>query len=451
MSVLSFPPGFHWGAATASFQVEGSTTADGRTDSIWDALCRVPGAVVNGDSGEPGADHYRRYRSDVELMKSLGLNAYRFSTAWPRVRPDGGAENPKGLDFYERLVDCLLDNGITPWITLYHWDLPQALEAEGGWADRDTAFRFADYAASVLDRLGDRVHHWITLNEPWCSAFLGYAVGRHAPGRTSPRAALAAVHHLMLAHGLAVDVIRGSAAQAQAGITLNLFPVVAVQPQDAEVARRVDGLQNRIFLDPVLHGRYPEDVLADLAPHGFTDYVLDGDVATISRTVDFLGVNYYRDLQVIDSGVPVTGPTEWIGAETARFPARGRPLTDMGWEVVPEGLTDLLLSLHRQRPDLPVYITENGAAYADEVVDGQVHDSDRVEFLAAHLRAVHAAISEGADVRGYFCWSLLDNFEWAEGYAKRFGIVHVDYATQRRTPKDSAHWYARVIADHGLG
>jgi len=449
---LSFPTGFVWGAATASFQVEGATAVDGRTDSIWDEFCRRPGAVAGGDTGEPGADHYRRFADDVDLMSELGLGAYRFSVAWPRVRPDGGAENGRGLDFYDRLVDGLLAKGISPWATLYHWDLPQALEERGGWTVRDTAYRFADFAESVVARLGDRVDGWLTLNEPWCSAFVGYASGRHAPGVRSESAAVAAVHHLLLGHGLAMERIRAAAPVVPAGITLNLFPVHAASGSaaDQEAARRIDGLQNRIFLDPLLRGGYPADLRSDLAPYGLAELVRDGDLDLISGPIDLLGVNYYRSYLVAGGGTP-DGPSEWVGASDVEFLTSGKPRTDLGWEVEPDGLTELLVSLHEQYPDLPLYITENGAAYPDRLgPDGTVRDADRVAFLDGHLRAAHAAVSRGVDLRGYFCWSLLDNLEWAEGYAKRFGLVHVDFETLRRTPKDSARWYAGVIERNGL-
>jgi beta-glucosidase len=452
-AALRFPTGFVWGAATASFQIEGATTVDGRTDSIWDEFCRRPGAVANGDTGEPGADHYRRYADDVSLMTSLGLGAYRFSVAWPRVRPDGGAVNAAGLDFYDRLVDSLLAAGIAPWATLYHWDLPQALEEGGGWTERDTAYRFADYASAVAERLGDRVAGWLTLNEPWCSAFLGYGSGRHAPGITSPRAAVAAVHHLLLGHGLAMERLRAAAPSTPAGITLNLFPVTpaSADAADTDAARRVDGLQNRVFLDPVLRGEYPADVLTDLAPYGLSSHVRDGDLAVIGAPVDLLGINYYRPLLVAAPLVEPEAPSEWLGVEGVRFLPSGLPRTELGWEVAPAGLTDLLVRLDSEYPRLPLYITENGAAYPDLVgADGQVRDTDRVTFLDGHLRAAHAAIERGVDLRGYFCWSLLDNLEWAEGYAKRFGLVHVDFATQARTVKESARWYAGVIARNGL-
>jgi beta-glucosidase len=356
--------------------------------------------------------------------------------------------NPAGLDFYERLVDTLLANDITPWATLYHWDLPQRLEEMGGWANRDTAYRFAEYVESVLQRLGDRVPSWTTLNEPWCAAFLGYASGVHAPGRTEPAAAVAATHHLLLAHGLGMSLIRSHAPASSAGITLNLFPVRAAKPddeRDREAVRRVDGLQNRIFLDPVTTGAYPADVLEDLSPYGLPDLIKPGDMATIGAPLDMLGVNYYRDLYVADGPQPEF-PSPWVGAEQVTFPSRGLPQTHSGWDVVPDGLTDLLLDLHRDHPGLPLYITENGAAYPDLSHD----DADRVSFMDAHLRAAHAAIEQGVQLRGYFYWSLLDNFEWAEGYTKRFGIVHVDYVTQVRTLKSSAHWYAKVISTNSL-
>jgi beta-glucosidase len=452
-TVNTFPTGFVWGAATAAFQVEGSTTVDGRSDSIWDEFCRRPGAVMAGDTGEPGADQYRRFQQDVTLMAELGLGAYRFSIAWPRIRPDGAEPNPAGLDFYERLVDCLLDNGISPWATLYHWDLPQALEKLGGWANRDTALRFADYARTVLERLGDRVPVWTTLNEPWCAAFLGYARGIHAPGRTEPEAAVAAVHHLLLAHGLGLDAIRELAPNSEAGITLNLFPVAAANPaaeSDVDAARRVDGLQNRIFLDPVLHGQYPADVITDLAPYGLANHVRPGDLDLIGAPIDLLGVNYYRAHTVAAGPRPVF-PTEWVGAEHVQLISRGLPLTDSGWEVQPPGLIDVLVRLHDEYPRIPLHITENGAAYRDIVdPDGEIRDEDRIAFLDAHLRAAHTAIQHGVDLRGYFYWSLLDNFEWAEGYAKRFGIIHVDFASQHRTLKHSAHWYSQVIAANAL-
>ncbi|WP_216211224.1 GH1 family beta-glucosidase [Amycolatopsis aidingensis] len=452
--IVPFPNNFVWGVATAAFQVEGSTTVDGRSASIWDVFCRQPGAVVGGDTGDPAADHYRRMAEDVALMADLGIRAYRFSIAWPRVRPDGGAVNPAGLDFYQRLVDELLAHDIAPWPTLYHWDLPQALEDRGGWANRETVYRFAEYTESVLGVLGDRVANWTTFNEPWCSSFLGYAAGKHAPGRTDPHAAVAAGHHLLLAHGHGLEVIREHAPTAQAGITLNLFPVQAADPRDpvdVEAARRIDGLQNRFFLEPLLRGAYPDDLLADLAPYQLAAHLRDGDLERIAAPLDLLGVNYYRDHHVSGHRDGESGPpSPWVGAEHVSFPRRNLPRTDSDWEVNPDGLTTLLLDLHQRYPGLPFYVTENGAAYPDVLTEDGVEDLDRAEFLTAHLRAARVALDQGVDLRGYFYWSLLDNFEWAEGYAKRFGLVHVDYATQRRTPKLSAFQYAQVIADNGV-
>lgn len=468
---LAFPAGFLWGAATASYQIEGAVAEDGRTPSIWDTFSRLPGAVLDGDTGDVACDHYHRMPQDVALMRELGLASYRFSVAWPRVRPDGGAVDQRGLDFYRRLVDELHDAGIRPWLTLYHWDLPQALEDAGGWTNRDTAYRFAEYAATVHDAIGDRVPVWTTLNEPWCSAFLGYTGGQHAPGRQEGVAGLVAAHHLLLGHGLVVDELRRRGADNQLGLTLNFTVADPHEPADEldqDAARRIDALHNRVFLDPVFRGTYPADLLEDtreLTWQGqpWTAVVRDGDLGLISTPLDLLGVNYYKGDAV--SGHPhtdVTGTggvhpsrptrTPFVGCEDVIFPSRRLPVTDMGWEVQPEGLTRLLTRLAADYGVPPMYVTENGAAYVDSPApDGAVRDPERIAYVDAHLRAVHAAIEQGADVRGYFYWSLLDNFEWAYGYAKRFGIVYVDYATQRRTPKDSARWYADVAARNGLG
>jgi len=453
---LTFPAGFSWGAATAAFQIEGATHEDGRTDSVWDTFARTPGKVLGGDTGDPACDHYHRMPQDVALLAELNLDTYRFSTSWARVRPDGGPPNQKGLDFYSRLVDELLAKGIRPWLTLYHWDLPQALEDQGGWTSRDTAYRFADYAQTVHDALGDRVPTWTTLNEPYCAALLGYAGGQHAPGRTEPRAAVAAVHHLLLAHGLGVQVLRDAGVGGETGsvgITLNLLPVSPADhasAADVDVARRVDGLQNRIWLDPVLRGRYPDDVLEDLAPYGVREVVQDGDLETIGAPIDVLGVNYYFTFTMRAAEQPRL-PSEWVGAETATDTPEGLPVTAMGWEVEPSGLRDMLLRLHDEYPGTPLVVTENGAAFDDEVApDGAVHDEDRRSYLEGHLRAAHEAIEAGVDLRGYLAWSLLDNFEWAFGYSRRFGIVRVDYETQERTVKDSARWYAEVARRNGF-
>ncbi|MCD4527427.1 GH1 family beta-glucosidase [Nocardioides sp. cx-173] len=467
---LRFPPDFLWGAATASFQIEGATGEDGRTPSIWDTFARVPGAVVNGDTGDVACDHYHRMPQDVALMKSLHLRSYRFSVAWPRVRPDAGPLNPAGLDFYARLVDELLAHDIRPWMTLYHWDLPQTLEDAGGWTNRDTAYRFADYALSVYDALGDRVPVWTTLNEPWCSAFLGYTGGQHAPGRQEGVAGLVAAHHLMLGHGLVVDELRRRGTTAELGITLNCTVADAHDPDDEadrDAARRIDALHNRVFLDPILTGRYPTDLLADTAGlawagRPWTEVVHDGDLALIGTPLDLLGINYYKgdavsghphpDTTGVD-GAHAERPTRtpFVGCEDVTFPSRGLPRTAMGWEVQPEGLTRLLKRIDADYDAPPLYVTENGAAYDDEVdAEGRVHDPERVAYVVAHLAAVHAAIADGVDVRGFFQWSLLDNYEWAFGYEKRFGIVHVDYETQVRTPKSSALLYAETARTGNL-
>jgi beta-glucosidase len=451
---VRFPPDFLWGAATAAYQIEGAAAAGGRSPSIWDEFSRKPGAVAGGDTGDVACDHFHRYREDVALMSSLGLRSYRFSVAWPRVQPGGrGPANAAGLDFYRRLVDELLVGGITPWITLYHWDLPQDLEDAGGWPNRDTAERFAEYAGLVYDALGDRVRWWTTLNEPWVSAFLGYSAGVHAPGRTEPEAALAASHHLLLGHGLAAAAIRARTPDAEVGITLNLGTVEPATDAaaDLDAARRIDGLTNRLFLDPLLLGRYPADVLADVAAITDFGFVRPGDLEVISAPLAMLGVNYYRGAAVADGPAGPVGPTAQPGSEHVRHIPRGLPTTAMDWEIDPDGLTGTLRMIADNYPAVPLYITENGAAFDDKVgPDGEVDDPQRVEYYAEHLRACHEAIEAGIPLRGYFAWSLLDNFEWAYGYDKRFGLIYVDYATQARIPKASARFYADVIARNGL-
>ncbi|MEU0391489.1 GH1 family beta-glucosidase [Streptomyces sp. NPDC006208] len=451
---LRFPDAFRWGTATAAYQIEGAAAEDGRTPSIWDTFSRVPGKVRNGDTGDIAADHYHRMREDVALMSRLGITDYRFSIAWPRVQPTGrGPAVQKGLDFYRRLVDELLTAGIRPVATLYHWDLPQELEDAGGWPQRETARRFAEYAGIMASALGDRVATWTTLNEPWCAAFLGYGSGVHAPGRTSALASLRAAHHFNLAHGWAAQVLHAALpGSAEVSLTLNLH---AVRPHsdaaaDIDAARRIDAVGNRVFLDPVFHGRLPEDLLTDTASVTDWSFVQDGDLEVASTPIDSLGINYYSPT-VVAAG-SCEGPSPWAGAEehVQFLPAPG-PRTAMDWPVDADGLYELLARLRDDLPGVPLVITENGAAY-DDYADpsGEVHDPERVAYLRAHLTAVHRAIEDGADVRGYFLWSLLDNFEWAYGYSKRFGIVHVDFATQRRTFKDSARWYADVIARGGL-
>ncbi|MCW2805771.1 MAG: beta-glucosidase [Propionibacteriaceae bacterium] len=462
-----FHPEFLFGAATAAFQIEGANRTDGRTDSIWDAFCRLPGAVIDGHDGSTACDHYNRYHSDVDLMADLGLQTYRFSTSWSRIQPDGGRVNEAGLDFYERVVDKLLERGIMPWLTLYHWDLPQVLEERGGWCARDTAYLFRDYAMNVHARLGDRVPVWTTLNEPWCSAFLGYTAGAHAPGRQDPRAGLTAAHHLLLGHGLAVQALREADPALTLGLTLNLTlaePADPQRPGDVDAARRIDGQMNRIFLDPIFRGAYPDDVLADVDGLGLVDAIHPGDLDIIAAPIDALGVNYYHGQAVSDlpPTAPIHGEAPTDRPTGSPFPAadgvhthsQGLPTTAMGWEIQPDGLAELLVRIHRDYTDpagIEVYVTENGAAFDDELsADGAVHDDDRVSFLRAHLNAILDATERGVPVRGYFYWSLMDNFEWAWGYHKRFGIVHVDYDTQQRTVKDSGLEYGRIATSRTL-
>jgi beta-glucosidase len=445
----SLPADFRWGVATSAYQIEGAAAEDGRTPSIWDTYCRTPGMVEGGENGDVACDHYHRMPADVALIKSMSVDTYRFSVSWPRVQPGGrGPVNTRGLAFYDRLVDELLGAGVDPWVTLYHWDLPQELEDAGGWPARDTAYRFADYAMHVFDALQDRVRTWTTLNEPWCSAMLGYYEGRQAPGRQNFADAMDAVHHLLLGHGLAAQRMRAAAqTPVELGITLNMgTSMPATQTMaDREATRRADGLGVRIYLDPLLRGQYPGDIVDDLSARGVKLPVVDGDLAIIAEPIDVLGVNYYSSHLV--SGVDSTGRTEDAdGNPVSSTVPMGRPVTAMDWEIVPEGFTDLLVRLSRDYPGVPMVITENGAAFDDEADEsGYVADADRTAYLSSHIAAVAAARQRGADVRGYFAWSLLDNFEWSYGYAKRFGLVHVDYETQVRTPKQSALWYRDTI------
>jgi beta-glucosidase len=448
-----FPDGFAWGTATASYQIEGAVDEGGRSASIWDTFSHTPGKVDNGDTGDVADDHYHRYEEDVALMSGLGVGWYRCSLAWPRLQPDGrGKLNQAGVDFYERLVDALLAKDIVPWVTLYHWDLPQNLEDAGGWPERDTAQRFAEYALAVYERLHDRVKHWTTLNEPWCSSILGYCAGAHAPGVQDPGASLRAAHHLMLGHGLAIEAMRARGDAASVfGITVNLSPTepASDDPADVDAARRADGLANRLFLDPLLRGRYPADVLEDVRSVSDGSHIQDGDEDRIKVDLDFLGVNYYFRT-VARAGSDPGGPSRWPGNGDIDTISRGLPRTEMGWEIDADGLYDILTRVARDYPGVPLYVTENGAAFADEKVGGEVHDPDRVAYLDAHFRAAHRAIGDGVDLRGYFVWSLLDNFEWAYGFSKRFGLIHVDYETLERTPKDSARFYAQVTRANGL-
>jgi beta-glucosidase len=436
-----FPAGFAWGAATAAYQIEGAVAEDGRGPSVWDTFSHRAGAVRHGDTGDVAADHYHRWPEDIGLMSALGIAAYRFSIAWPRVQPGGqGPANERGLDFYDRLTDALLAGGITPIPTLFHWDLPQPLEDEGGWLSRDTAYRFADYAQLTAERLADRIPLWITLNEPFVVMSMGYGLGTHAPGRTLLLGALPAAHHQLLGHGLATAALRSAGAR-QVAITNNYAPAwpASDSPADVAAAAAYDTLQNRLFTDPVLLGAYP-----DLSAFGLgadPDYVRAGDLELISGPIDVLGVNYYAPARL--SALP-DGPLPF-----QREPIPGYPVTAFGWPIVPAALRELLLLLReRYGPALPpVYITENGCSTDDEVApDGAVDDQPRIRYLDGHLRALHEAITAGVDVRGYLTWSLIDNFEWAEGYSQRFGIVHVNFATQQRTPKASFSWYRDFIA-----
>jgi beta-glucosidase len=459
LTSAAFPPGFLWGAATSAYQIEGAVREDGRTPSIWDTFSHTPGKIVGDDNGDIAVDHYHRFRDDVALMADLGLTAYRFSVSWSRVQPTGrGPAVQKGLDFYRRLVDDLLAHGIKPAVTLYHWDLPQHLEDAGGWPERDTAHRFAEYARIVGDALGDRVEQWITLNEPWCSAFLGYASGVHAPGRTDPAASLRTAHHLNLAHGLATSALR-SALPPRSSIAVSLNSQVirpySQSPGDLAAQQRIDDLANGVFHGPILQGAYPETLLTATSSVTDWSFVQDGDLRAINQPLDALGLNYYTPAVVSAPGTEVEGArsethgssahSPWPGSQDVVFHQVPGERTEMGWTVDPSGLHDLITRYSRMAPDLAIYVTENGAAYDDKPdADGYVEDTERVAFLHKHLVAVRDAVADGADVRGYYLWSLMDNFEWAYGYAKRFGAVYVDYATLRRTPKASALWYGEL-------
>ena len=443
----AFPSDFLWGTATASYQVEGSPTADGKGPSIWDTFSHEPGRIAGGDTGDIACDHYVRMPEDVALMAGLGVNAYRFSVSWPRVLPTGsGAVENRGLDFYDRLVDQLLAHGIAPALTLYHWDLPQALEDRGGWLDRDTAHLFGEYAGVVASRLGDRVHTWITVNEAVVVSTFGYALGTHAPGRVLLFDSFPATHHVLLGHGLALQSVRDAVPGARVGITHNLSPVLAASDteEDGRAAEAIDAIQNRMYMDPVLLGSYPDPGVVG-APMD-RSCVHDGDLALISAPMDVLGINYYNPTLVKAPGEGNPFPfeiTELTGYET----------TQMGWPVVPDGLRALLVGEKVRYGDAlpPVMVTENGAAFHDVLVEApdgdvaHVDDPRRVEYLRSHVAAVATARDEGVDVRGYFVWSLMDNFEWAEGFAKRFGLIYVDYPTQRRIPKLSYSWYRAFL------
>jgi beta-glucosidase len=443
---MQFPKEFLWGVATSAAQIEGAADEDGRGESIWDRFAATPGKIEDGSDTRIACDHYHRWRADIELLRSLGVNSYRFSIAWPRIMPAGrGTVNEKGLAFYDRLVDGLLHAGIRPSVTLYHWDLPQALQDEGGWGQRRTAEAFVDYASAVAKQLGNRVSHWSTHNEPWCIAALGHELGSHAPGHHDPGEALRVAHHVLLSHGWAVGAIRANAPGAEVGIVLNLTPVTPASASEADkdAAREYDGWFNRWYLDPLHRGQYPSDAISDRIRRGHLAnsdmaFVQAGDMEAIASPTDFLGVNYYSRA-VIKRGADG-------GLQSVQV-APKHELTDMGWEVYPRGLYELLLRLHAEYRPPRMYITENGAAYG-EVADaaGRIRDDRRVAYLREHLAMCHRAVADGIPLRGYFVWSLLDNFEWAQGYERRFGLFGVDYATQQRIPKDSAHWYRDFIA-----
>jgi beta-glucosidase len=429
-----FPSEFVWGVATSAYQIEGAAHEDGRGASIWDEFCRRPGAIRDGGNGDRACDHYNRVEEDVGLMASLNLTGYRFSIAWPRVQPRGaGPWNETAFSFYDRLIDTLLGRGIAPHVTLYHWDLPQALQERGGWVSRDTVNRFVDYAAEVARRFGSRAASIATHNEPWVVAMLGHDTGIFAPGVKSQKAAMQVSHHLLLSHGLALQALRAQGCTAPLGIVLNQSPIhpATDSAEDRAKARLDDGLTIRWYMDALFSGRYPQDVLSFLGEDA--PQVVDGDMENIYQPLDFLGINYYT------RNVSGTGaPKDPIQSD--------REVTDMGWEVFPAGLPELLVRLRADYPLPPVYITENGAAYKDQLINGRVADVNRIRYLASHIAALATAIDAGVDVRGYFLWSLLDNFEWVDGYTKRFGIFYVDYATGRRIPKDSAAWYRTLCS-----
>jgi beta-glucosidase len=444
-----FPADFVWGTATASYQIEGAVDTDGRTPSIWDTFVRVPGVIADGEVGDIADDHYNRFIEDVELMASLGVDAYRFSVSWSRILPAGTGEvNAEGIAFYRRLIEALRERNITPYVTLYHWDLPQVLEDAGGWLERSTADAFVEYARVVVRELGDLVTDWITLNEPWCSAFLGYASGVHAPGKQLGSQASHAAHHLLLGHGRAVEAIRAEQPNANVGITLNLYSVhpASESDADADAARRVDGLQNRFFLEPVLTGGYPADVVHDLGEGEWFAANPSSDLTEIAAPIDFLGINYYSRHTAAAGEAQSDHASANPGSEFVQFIDTGAERTQMGWEIHPDGLVDVLEQAHSYNADLPLYITENGAAYPDVVgEDGTVDDEERRSYIELHVDACADAVRRGLPLKGYFVWTLMDNFEWAWGFSRRFGLAYVDYASQRRTLKKSGRWFANFL------
>lgn len=436
-----FAADFRWGCSTSAYQVEGAVREDGRGESIWDRFCATPGAISDGSSGEVACDHYHRWPEDLDRARDLGLNAYRFSIAWPRIFPEGrGTPNRKGLDFYSRLVDGMLERGLEPWPTLYHWDLPVALQDRGGWNERDTVNAFVEFAATMGRHLGDRVEHWITHNEPWCTAMHGHLEGVHAPGQRDLKVALQASHHVLLSHGLSVHALRANVANARVGIALSLHPLTPASDrrEDHEAMVRHDGLRNRWFLDPLYGRGYPQDVWQRCGASA--PAVAEGDLAAIAARTDFLGVNYYFPETVADA--PGNGMLDL----RVVAPPAGAERTAFGWEVSPEGMVALLHRVHQDYRPAEIHITENGSTWDDAVTaDGRIDDVDRCRYLARHLSSARRALESGIPLKGYFAWSLLDNFEWAEGYARRFGLVHVDFATQKRTLKRSGQWYREFL------
>lgn len=444
--LLRFPAAFTWGAATSSYQIEGASAKDGKGESIWDRFCRVPGKVLNDETADVACDHYHHYREDIRLMSQIGIQAYRFSIAWPRILPQGrGTVNPLGLGFYDRLVDRLLAAGIQPFATLYHWDLPQALQDKGGWANRDTVNHFTEYAAVVSRRLGDRVVHWITHNEPWVVTFLGHETGVHAPGVKDLSTALQVSHHLLLSHGETVKVLKENGDErTRVGIALNLSPIhsASARTEDQKAAKRFDGYLNRWFLDPIFRGTYPKDMIdwyGDMAPA-----IQPGDIGSISVETDFLGVNYYT--RKVIKADPQGG-----FLQAGSIKPEGSEYTETGREIYPEGIYEILKRLHDEYAIPRLYITENGADFIDEISeDGAVRDSRRIKYIHEHLVQAYKAVQDGVNLAGYFVWSLMDNFEWTLGYSKRFGLIYVDYTTGKRIIKESGHWYREVIEKNGV-
>ncbi|AFK85369.1 MULTISPECIES: GH1 family beta-glucosidase [Thermoanaerobacterium] len=439
--MANFPKGFLFGTATSSYQIEGAVNEDGRTPSIWDTFSKTSGMTYNGDTGDIACDHYHRYKEDVVILKEIGVKAYRFSIAWPRIFPEKGNFNPKGIDFYKRLVEELLKNDIIPVATIYHWDLPQWAGDLGGWLNRDLIYWYSEYSQKLFKEIGNVVPMWITHNEPWCASILSYGIGEHAPGHKDYREALIAAHHILLSHGEAVKIFRDmNIKESQIGITLNLTPAYPASERDVDrlAAQYADGFSNRWFLDPIFKGNYPEDMIELYKEEiGKFDFIKSEDLGIISQPIDFLGINFYSRSIVKYSEKSML---KWIGVEGPGAK------TDMGWEIRPESLYDLLKRLDKEYTRIPIYITENGAAFKDIITeDGKVHDQERIEYIKEHLKYANKFIKEGGNLKGYFLWSFLDNFEWAFGYSKRFGIVYVDYKTQKRILKDSALWYKEVI------